>query len=77
MWNWGAVEFLGFPTDVTSDIMSTIDPDLIIGTVQTGPVNILALRLGYLDVMRLKLRCKTSLHSWPHASNRQSCQLSK
>ena len=76
MWNWGAVEFLGFPTDVTSDIMSTIDPDLIIGTVQTGPVNILALRLGYLDVMRLKLRCKISLHSWPHASNRQSCQLS-
>ena len=32
MWNWGAVEFLGFPTDVTSDTMSTIDPDLIIGT---------------------------------------------
>ncbi len=28
----GAVKFLGFSTDVTLEIMSAIDPDLIIGT---------------------------------------------
>ena len=61
---------------MTSDTMSTIDPDLIIGTGANWAVNILALRLGYLDVKRLKLRCKTSSHRWPHASDRQSCQLS-